>query len=403
MNLLLLVLSAILMIAVFSVPLARAVDASHSVSSLPENVVSGNSAFALQLYRELGSSDGNLFFSPYSVSLALGMTYAGAHGNTAAEMKNVLHFRPDQIELPAAFKGLSRELFDTADNTGQKLKIANALVLTGGDVSGEYKRILKSAYEAEIFHGMLGEVNGWVNQKTEGKIEKILDELSANSVCVILNAIYFKGIWESQFEKSSTYEAPFKVSAGKQVKVPLMHQKNDFKILNGQDFQAVNLPYKGKSLSMVILLPKIADGLPTLEKQLTIHSLTGWLAELDKQPAQKIDLYLPRFKLEPEYGLIPPFTNMGMKDAFSPGEADFSGMGWPKGALYISQIKHKAFVEVNEEGTEAAAATAVEMSTKSIRHDPVFRADHPFFFLIRDNQTGTILFTGRLVNPAKTL
>jgi serine protease inhibitor len=394
----LLVLSAIMLSAVLAAPFAASIEASTSEQSSHKNVAEGNTAFAVQLYRELGTEAGNLFFSPYSISSALGMTYAGARGNTAKEMKAVLHFYPEQTELPPAFKSLNKELAATVGKTGQKLNIANALVLTGGDVSGEYKSILENYYDAEIFHGGLDEINGWVKQKTEGKIAKILEELSGNSVCVILNAIYFKGIWETKFEKSRTHDAPFKVSASTQVTVPFMSQESKFKILEEKDFQAVSLPYKDNDLSMVILLPNTVDGLPALEKQLTTQRLKEWLTALDTQTAEEIHLYLPKFKLETKYDLVPQFKKMGMKDAFT-DSADFSGMGWQKGRLSISQIKHKAFVEVNEEGTEAAAATAVEMRAKSISHYSVFRADHPFLFIIRDNQSATILFMGRMVKP----
>jgi serpin B len=384
---------------VFAVPSARSLAAPPSGSTLSENIVQGNSAFAVQLYRELGASERNLFFSPYSISAALGMTYAGARGTTAREMKSVLHFSLSQRALHSGFKGLNSELVATARKTGQKLDIANALVLTGGDVSGEFKAILKDYYDAEIFGGGLDAINVWVKQKTEGKIEKILEELDSNSVCVLLNAIYFKGTWESQFQKSSTHDAPFSVSAGNQVTVSMMYQKGDFRLLAEQDFQAVSIPYKGKSLSMVILLPRTIDGLASLERHVTDQSLAGWLAKLDEQPVQKIDLFLPKFKLETGYDLVSAFMKMGMKEAFLPGKADFRGMGWPIGRLFISQIKHKAFIEVNEEGTEAAAATAVEMATKSFRQYPLFRADHPFFYLIRDNQSASILFMGRIVHP----
>lgn len=394
MNRLLPVVSAILLSVLFAAP-----STSLMAASLNENLVKGNNDFAVQMYRELGASEGNLFFSPYSISSALGMTYAGARGTTAKEMKSVLHFSMDQGALPPAFKSLNRELVATARKTGQKLDIANALVLTGGDVSSEFKATLKDYYDAEIFGGGLDTINSWVKQKTEGKIEKILEELDANSVCVILNAIYFKGVWESQFLKSNTHDAPFHVSADKQVTAAIMSQKSEFKLLVEKDFQAVSIPYKGKSLSMVIMLPQTVDGLVSLERQLTDRNLKGWLAKLDKQPIQMVDLFLPKFKLETSYDMVSPFMKMSLKEAFVPGKADFRGMGWPKGQLYISQIKHKAFVEVNEEGTEAAAATAVEMATKSFHQDPKFRADHPFLCLIRDNQSGSILFMGRIADP----
>jgi len=393
------VLSAILISFVFAVPSARSLAAPPSGPLSLENIVQGNSAFAVKMYRELGASEGNLFFSPYSISAALGMTYAGARDTTAREMKSVLHFSLAQSALPSAFKALNMELLASARENGQKLAIANALILTGGDVSSEFKATLKEYFDAEIFGGGLNTINGWVKQKTEGKIEKILEQLDPNSVCVLLNAIYFKGTWASQFRKSSTHDAPFSVSATKQVTVSMMYQHGEFKLLAGKDFQAVSIPYKGKSQSMVILLPRTVDGLPALERQVTDQSLTAWLANLDEQPAQQMDLFLPKFKAETGYDLVSPFMKMGMKEAFLPGKADFRGMGWPIGRLFISQIKHKAFVEVNEEGTEAAAATAVEMATKSFRQNPRFRADHPFIYLIRDNQSASILFMGRMVHP----
>lgn len=397
MNRFLTVMMTLLMLMACSIPMTVSAETNVSLKSR-RDLVRGNGEFAVQMYRNLAAAKGNLFFSPLSVSSALGMTYVGARGTTAKEMKDALHFHPPQAELPAAFRGLNRELAANAARTGQKLNIANALVLTGGDVSKEYKKILKDYFDSEIFGGGLNEINGWVKKKTEGKIDKILEELSPNSVCVILNAIYFKGIWESQFDKSRTKDAPFHVSSDKQVTVPLMYQKSRFKYLEGKDFTALSIPYKGNDLSMVILLPDAKGGLAALEKLLNAESLQKWLTELDNQRIQKVDLYLPKFKLETGYNLVPPFKQMGMKDAFT-GRADFTGMGWKKGDLWIAQIKHKAFVDVNEEGTEAAAATAVEMATKSVEFSREFRADHPFVFVIKDNRTGAILFMGRLVEP----
>jgi serpin B len=415
MKRLLLMLSAILLNAVLMAPFATSIEASNSEQSLRETVVKGNTAFAVQLYHKLGTKEGNLFFSPYSISSALSMTYAGARGNTAKEMAGVLHFDLGQAELHSAFKNLNKGLAATAQKSGQKLNIANALVLTGGDVSGEFKSILKSNYDAEIFSGGLDAINGWVKQKTEGKIEKILEKLDPNSVCVLLNAIYFKGIWESQFQKSNTRNAFFTVVERNDplvlekrdtrstpfnlpVKVPFMYQEGNFKILLKKDFEAISIPYKDNDLSMVILLPKNVDGWAALEYELTVQNLKEWLSELDKKRVQEVELYLPKVRLETNYDLVPPLSEMGMKDAF--GEAaDFTGMGGRKGDLWIGQIKHKAFVEVNEEGTEAAAATAVGMKTKSIRYAREFRADHPFIFIIRDNRSDAIVFMGRVTNP----
>ncbi len=374
------------------------VPPSPTAADTPE-LVQGNTAFAIDLYRHLSAEEGNLFMSPYSISVAMGMTYGGARGNTAAEMAGVLHFPDDHEALHPAFRQLSRRLMDSVAETEQKLTIANGLWLTGGDLSSEYKALLDHAYNAEFFRGRVDEINAWVEKKTEGKIDKILEQLSPDSVCVLLNAIYFQGFWENRFSEDNTHDAPFTLTPGEEVTVPLMYQKSEIKVLHKDGFQAAALPYEGERLSMVILLPDEVTGLPALEEQLSAENLKQWLADLDASPAQETELYLPRFILESEYDLVPPFKALGIHDAFQENDADFTGMGWRKGDLWIGQIKHKAFVEVNEEGTEAAAATAVEMITKVATPAPVFRVDRPFLFLIRDNETQTLLFLGRLVDP----
>ena len=357
-----------------------------------------NNAFAIDLYNQLKSKDGNLFVSPYGISITLAMIYGGARTNTAAEIAKSFHFASSRKVLHNSFKTLNAQLVANATKSGQKLSIANGLCLTGGDVSKEFKILLKENYKAELFTGDLEKINGWVKKKTEGKIEKILDELNPNSVCVLLNAIYFKGQWEKRFDKKYTSRAPFTVSSKQKVKVQMMYQKNNFKLLAKNDFHAVSISYKGKRTSMVVLLPNTIDGLAKLEKRITTKQLKLWMTELDKQRLDTIMLFLPKFKLETSYDLVPTCKAMGIADAFDVSKADFSGMGWAKGKLAISQIKHKAFVEVNEEGTEAAAATAGDMQSLSI--DPTFRANHPFLFFIRDNQTGTILFIGRVIDPS---
>ena len=394
-------LSAILFIcAALMSPLAAARASSSSGNLLEAAVIGGNTAFALKLYHELGNSAGNLFFSPYSISLAMGMAYGGAREKTACEMRDALHFPREQAQLHPVFGNLTHDLAAAAHRDGQQLTIANGLCLTGGDVVDSFKSLLKDNYDAEIFRGNVVEINSWVKRKTEGKIEEILTSLDASSVCVLLNAIYFKGLWESQFKKEQTHDALFKVSAQKLVTVPFMHQRSDFKILQKPDFQAALIPYRGRALSLIILLPQQVDGLAALERQVTPENLQQWLTELDGQSARQTELSVPKYKLECDYDLVGHCKKLGMKDAFDPaGAADFSGMGWPKGKLWISQIKHRAFVEVNEDGTEAAAATIVGMRTTSAGRSPVFCADHPYLFLIRHNLTGSILFMGRLAEP----
>jgi serine protease inhibitor len=375
--------------------------AENTEKEAVKTLVDGNTAFAVKLFRKLSGTKDNLFFSPYSISSALAMTYSGARGNTAIEMNKCMDFLLEQAQLHPAFKNLKLKLEANAARSGQKLTIANGLCLTGGNVDNKFKDLLVKNYGAELFKGDVQKINNWVKSKTQGKIKKILETLGPNSVCVLLNAIYFKGTWASEFDEKSTHKAPFKLNDNKEVKVSLMYQKSKFKTLNKKDFQIAELPYKGKLSSMIILLPRKTDGLAQLEKQLSAENLKTWLSELGKSYACETKLYLPKFKLETSYNLVGPCKALGMNDAFDANQADFSGMGWPKGELWISQIKHKAFVEVNEEGTEAAAATAVVMETKSIRRYPVFRADHPFLFLIVDKTNNAITFMGKVVNPSK--
>lgn len=361
----------------------------------------GNSAFALNLYGQLSPTKGNHFFSSYSISSVMAMSYTGARENTAAEMAKALKFAATPEQLPAAYESLNAAVQASVHNGGHNLSIANGLCLNGNDVSKEFKSLLQEGFDAEVFPGSLDKINGWVKKKTEGKIKKILDRVPPNSVCVLLNAIYFKGTWASQFKRDATRDAPFRPATNKAVTVPLMYQKGRFKLLEKDSFQALVMPYRGNTLSMVILLPKAVDGLAAMEKTLTTQSLNQWFEEVDKQVQRDVQVFVPRFKMETDYDLIPPCQVLGIKDAFAAGKADFRGMGWPKGELWIAQIKHKAFVEVNEEGTEAAAATAVTTNAKMVRRHPVFRADHPFLFFIRDHSTGSILFVGRLSDPTK--
>lgn len=365
-----------------------------------EQLADGNTKFAVQLYGQLAKEDGNVLFSPYSISSALGMTYGGARNNTAAEMQQALNFPFGQDKVHPAFQQLKQALAAAGKKSGVKLNIANGLCLTGGNVSPDFQNLLTEYYDAELFAGDVEVINAWVKKKTQGKIEKILESLSADSVAVILNAIYFKGDWNSMFQDYRTQDAPFKVSPGKTVKVRLMYQRQQFAILDRKEFQVASLPYSGKRMEMVVLLPRKVDGLAQLEQELTAEKLAEVLTQLDRTSAVESDIYLPKFTLETEYGLTSACQALGINDAFSSSKADFTGTGWPVGKLWISQIKHKAFMEVNEQGTEAAAATAVELQTESVRLYPVFQADHPFLFLIRDKETGSILFMGRMVDPS---
>jgi serpin B len=244
-------------------------------------------------------------------------------------------------------------------------------------------------------------INGWVEQQTRDRIKDLIPEgaLQPDTRVVLTNAIYFKGKWKRAFSEAATRNDTFTLSTGKTVgDVPLMSQKGAFGYLDGGSFQALELPYDANQQSMIVFLPRRVDGLAELEKTLTAARVADWLAQLN---VREVDVTLPRFKVTAEFKLKDALTDLGMPLAFSPGKADFSGIatGQP---LALSAVFHKAYVDVNEKGTEAAAATATTVFTTSLREpEPslVFRADHPFFFVIRDNGTGTLLFAGRLVNP----
>jgi serpin B len=371
-------------------------------------VVKGDTEFALDLYGKLRSREGNLFLSPFSISTALAMTSAGARGKTLEQMTSTLHL-PDQRRLHPALAALMRQVNAGGAKRGYQLSTANALwgqkghpflpafVKLNRDYYGAGLREVDFAANAE---GARETINDWVEKQTRDRIKDLITPgmLDSDTRLVLTNAIYFKGGWQSQFKKDRTRTEDFTLADGKKVQAPLMHQRANCGYLQQVDFQALEMPYAGKDLSMVVLLPAKPDGLPGLERALKPGNLAGWLQGLRQQ---KVDVTLPRFKLTVEFELKRVLADLGMPLAFEPGRADFSGIDGTK-KLYISVVAHKAFVDVNEKGTEAAAATGVGLKAASARPlTPVFRADRPFLFLIRDKRADSILFLGRLTNPTK--
>ena len=371
-----------------------------------QSLVEGNTAFALDLYGRLKAEPGNLFFSPYSISTALAMTYAGARGETEEQMSQVLHFANDQRPLHAAFGQLQRQVGQAGKAKGIELSIANTLwAQKDYPFLPTFLGIAKREYEAKIAQADFktaaeaarGEINRWVAQKTKDRIQEILPRgsVDASTRLVLANAIYFKGVWAKPYDKSETSTQPFHLTTTRQIDVPLMHHTDSVRYLENSDFQAVELPYRSGGLSMVILLPRQMDGCGQLEDRLTPALLSDALKQMKEQ---EVEIFLPRFKLESSFELNTTLARMGMPNAFSPN-ADFSGMDGNRN-LFISHVFHKAWGEVNEEGTEAAAATAVVMNAIfAAPPPPVFRADHPFIFFIRDTRSGSLLFVGRLADP----
>jgi serine protease inhibitor len=364
-------------------------------------VARGNNSFALSLYRELGKKEGNLFLSPYSVSTALAMTYAGAKGDTASEMRRTLGFTLPDEKLHPAFSALQVAL--NAPGKPYQLRVANRLWgAKGAAFADEYLRLTKAVYDAPLepldfakdAESSREAINAWVAEKTQGKIKDLLPRgsIKPNARLVLTNAIYFKGNWAKQFKKENTKDEPFQVSAKKKLDVPMMHQTLDARHGAADGVKVLELPYAGEELSMLVLLPEKADGLADLEKKLTPENLDKWLAALT---GGEVNLTLPRFTFTAEYALKETLARLGMAKLFSDA-ADLSGMG---PSLKLDQVFHKAFVDVNEEGTEAAAATGGIAVVTAVPMPFEFRADHPFVFLIRDTRSGGILFLGRVENP----
>ena len=390
-------------------------------------VVKGNNEFALELYAKLRAEKGNLFFSPYSISTALSMTYAGAKGETKIQMAKVLHLptlpkvisdHPPECRLMApgwkpsrfhsAFGAIIKDLNTRGEKGNYELSVANALWgQKGYGFLKEFLELIKTNYGGglnEVDFVRAAEtarktINTWVEKETNKKIKNLIGKgvLDSMTRLVLTNAIYFKGNWARQFKEDETKETPFTLINGEKVDIAMMNQTADFNYMETEDFQGLELPYVDDELSMIILLPKEADGLGRFEETFTAKNLSKWLARFRKR---KVIVSVPKFKMTRQFGLADVLKSMGMTSAFS-GEADFSGMNGKKN-LFISAVIHKAYVDVNEEGTEAAAATAV-VGVTAIRPEeiPVFRADHPFLFLIRDNRSGSILFIGRAMNPAR--
>jgi len=372
-------------------------------------LVGGNTAFALDLYQALKDKNGNLFYSPYSISLALVMTYAGARGETAQQMADTLHFMLPEDRLHPAFNSLDLELGQRGqgakgkDEGGFRLNIVNAIwgqrdyhfLATFLDLLAENYgsglRILDFVNEPEESRIT---INEWVSNQTEGRIKDLIPPtlIDSRTRLVLTNAIYFNVAWQYAFDENATKQGPFHLLDGGEVSVPMMKQQEFLAYTEGDGYQAVELPYDGRQLSMVILLPQ-AGQFGTFEESLDAQRVDDILKNLE---SSQVTLTMPRFEFESSFSLNDSLAAMGMTDAFS-GNADFSGMTGSRD-LFISDVVHKAFVSVDESGTEAAAATGVVMPTAT---PPVkVTVNRPFVFLIRDIPTNAILFVGRIVNPS---
>jgi serpin B len=388
--------------------LLQAGPTQPSAESDRQKVAAGNTTFALNLYGQLREQPGNLFFCPFSVSTALAMTSVGARAETARQMAAVLHSKLEPARQHAAFEELLRLLETSAQAPGWELHLANALwAHREYAFLPEFIAICQKHYQAAVqtvdFVGALEQarqtINRWVSERTAGKIKELVPAgvLDLTTRLVLTNATYFKGQWATRFDPQKTADDTFRRADLREIPVRMMHQTGTFGYLELPGCQLLELRYAGEALSMVILLPPAPDGLPTLENSLDAARLSDWLSRLEPRQVQ---VSLPKFALSSQFRLDRALRALGMTDAFDPSRADFSGMDGTRN-LYIGAVLHQAFIEVNEEGTEAAGATAVVMKIRAGPQEriPIFRADHPFLFLIRDLRTDTMLFLGRLADP----
>ncbi|XP_056868212.1 leukocyte elastase inhibitor-like isoform X2 [Takifugu flavidus] len=412
----------------------------------PSPLCKANTSFSLALFRKLSDNDttANIFYSPFSISSALAMVLLGARGNTAAQMSEVLYFteaempkdaeqqqqqqQQQQMRLPDFLKSLkTKGLEDDVhvsfsqllnelhkENAPYALSVANRLYGEQSyqfveDFLGSTKKHYRAELESVDFRAAAetsrSNINSWVEKQTEGKIKDLLgsDDVTGDTRLVLVNAIYFKGNWNKQFKENATRDATFHISKNSTKPVKMMHQtsKFPFTFIPEANCQVLELPYVGKELSMLIFLPKQMEdsttGLEKLEKLLTYDNFMEWTRP-DMMKEVEVQVGLPRFKMEEKCNMKNILVSMGMVDAFDVAASDFSGMS-PANDLVLSEVVHKAFVEVNEEGTEAAAATGAVFTVLCAVFPQNFYADHPFLFFIRHNPSRNILFAGRYCSP----
>lgn len=386
--------------------------ADSSSTFTPQTIAANNNAFAFDLYQKVAEKEqGNIFFSPFSISTALAMTYAGAVGQTATEMQKTLRFGPNEPEFHFAYGDYLGLLNENAKGH-ITLNIANRLWAEKHyNLSPEYKKLNKRAYNSPVekidFMNQPEEsrntINAWVEEKTEERIKDLLSSGSVNvdTRLVITNAIYFKGDWLYQFKKKNTKDKKFYLADGEKIKVPFMHYRGALSYWYQTDYQLIKLPYKGSKQSMVVALPNEGVSVTDVEKQVKSSSFS----HLSESYKPQVELALPKFNMTQPLALGITLQQMGMPTAFS-NRADFSQMTGTTNNLAISDVFHKAFIQVDEEGTEAAAATAVVVvltSTNAPEPKPIqFTVNRPFLFYIIDDETQSILFMGRIMKPEWT-
>ncbi len=387
---------------------ATVIHAADADPVTPPEIATANNNFAVDFYSQISDGDDNMFFSPISMYTAFSMLYEGAQNNTAEEMQQTFAFEPDQIPRHNSTAHLISSI--NRDDPDATLDMANSLWLADWFVPYEsYTDVVRSTYLAEIESvdfldasdaGGVPRINAWANEKTHGKIPKVLkaDDVKESTAAVLLNAIYFKGTWKTQFFEESTLESDFWTSPAQSVRTDFMNMKGFFDMAQLDNLQVLKLPYKGDRLSMLIILPSDRDGIQKIEETLASEQIGQWRQSMQNT---EVEIKMPKFEMKTHYDLIPHLKNLGMADAFDMFDADFSGIqDVSSGNLFVSKAIQDAYVKVNEEGTEAAAVTTIVQDQMMLPEVASFVADHPFLFVIQDDESGMVLFMGRVSDPS---
>ena len=403
------IMPLILLVIVFNLSVI-----SLSVAQPASSLSQSDNHFAVDLYSRLDSTTGNVFFSPYSLSSALSMTYDGARGETAQEMQAVLHLNANDISRRDEISAFIQEI--NATDKSYALSVANAIwAQKAYPFKDDYLNLVKTVYFGQARNldfiadpeSSRQTINEWVANQTNDRIHNLLPagSIKSDTRLVLTDAVYFKGKWEIPFNKMLTKPDSFWLTPEQSVQVDMMEvQGKSFGYTENDEDQVLKLDYQGNDLSMVIILSRARD-IQGLEKSLTEPILTQWQGRMVRQA---VNVFLPKFKFDSNYQLKSVLSDMGMRLAFDQHDADFSGMAVlkPDERLYIDQVYHKAWIDTDEQGTEAAAATGVGMfraTDMPMAFPPKeFRADHPFIFLIQDNKTGHVLFMGRVADPRES-
>lgn len=367
---------------------------------IPADIASANNRFAIDFYREVAGDDDNIFFSPLSMYTIFSALYEGARGDTAAQLEDVFGFEPDPARRADSTIRMMSSI--NRDDPDAVLALANGM-WPFVQLRSDYADILGDIYGVEnipdlpLEGDVLDRINGWTSQRTHGKITKILDALPPNPVLVLINAIYFKGTWENQFDPGQTSEFDFMTDPGTGVPADFMTTQARFGYAETGGAQVLRMPYVGDRLSMLLILPERGTEITDLEERLSEDLLSEWTGGMQ---GTEVTVLMPKFETRTDYDLDMLLPKMGLTDVFIEGSANLTGIYDVGKAVWVSEAAQKAYVKVNESGTEAAAVTSVTFAMESANYPPVFLADRPFMFLIQDDESGAILFMGRVSDPS---